>query len=126
MARPKEFDEHEVIGKALELFQRQGYDATSVRDLQEQTGLSSSSLYAAFGGKEQLFLRALKVWREVARNVVESISTLKLPLGVEAGIAVVFLAIYLDRLTAALGRPGDFPSSLRSLLKQRRETQKTA
>ena len=62
----------------------------------------------------------------LGKDVVESISTLRLPLGVEAGVAVVFLAIYLDRLTAALGRPGDFPSSLRSLLKQRRETQKTA
>src|SRR5690625_340489 len=62
----------------------------------------------------------------LGKDVVESISTLRLPLGVEAGVAVVFLAIYLDRLTAALGRPGDFPSSLRSLLRQRRETQKTA
>src|SRR5690625_2607528 len=62
----------------------------------------------------------------LGKDVVSSISTLKLPLGVEAGIAVVFLAIYLDRLTAALGRPGDFSTSLRSLLKQRRATEKTA
>lgn len=62
----------------------------------------------------------------LGKDVVESISTLKLPLGVEAGIAVVFLAIYLDRLTAALGRPDDYPTSLRALLKKQRATEKAA
>ena len=32
MARPKEYDEREVVAKAVELFQRKGYDAASVRD----------------------------------------------------------------------------------------------
>lgn len=88
MARPKEFDEHEVIAKALELFQRQGYDATSVRDLQEQTGLSSSSLYAAFGGKEQLFLRALEAHAAVERQTF--LEQLRAPGGLRRNVKAVF------------------------------------
>jgi TetR/AcrR family transcriptional repressor of nem operon len=70
MARPKEFDEQEVVAKAVELFQRKGYGATSVRDLLEETGLSSSSLYATFGGKEQLFLDALQAHAVLERQTL--------------------------------------------------------
>lgn len=70
MARPKEFDEQEVVAKAVELFQRKGYDATSVRDLLEHTGLSSSSLYATFGGKQELFLHALEAHTVLERQTL--------------------------------------------------------
>lgn len=62
----------------------------------------------------------------LGKDVVEGISALKLDLGVEAGVAVVFLAIYLDRLTAALGRPNDYTTSLRALLKKRNSANQTA
>lgn len=88
MARPKEFDEREVVAKAVELFQRQGYGATSVRDILDQTGLSSSSLYAAFGGKEQLFLRALKAHAAVERRTLEE--QLTAPGGLKANVRAVF------------------------------------
>ena len=52
--------------------------------------------------------------------VVQAISTLDLPLGVEAGLGVVILAVFLDRVTAALGNPGDYKTSLVALLKRRR------
>ena len=52
--------------------------------------------------------------------VVQAISTLDLPLGVEAGLGVVILAVFLDRLTAALGNPGDYKTSLVALVKRRR------
>ena len=52
--------------------------------------------------------------------VVQAISTLDLPLGVEAGLGVVILAVFLDRVTAALGNPGDYRTSLVALLKRRR------
>lgn len=73
MARPKEFNEHEVITKAVELFRRQGYGATSVRDLLSHTGISSSSLYGAFGGKEALYLRALAAHAEVERTELNAL-----------------------------------------------------
>ncbi|GAA1483223.1 ABC transporter permease [Brachybacterium fresconis] len=52
--------------------------------------------------------------------VVQAISTLDLPLGVEAGLGVVALAVFLDRVTAALGNPGDYKTSLIALAKRRR------
>ncbi len=52
--------------------------------------------------------------------VVQAISTLDLPLGVEAGLGVVILAVFLDRVTAALGNPGDYKTSLVALVKRRR------
>ncbi|APX32805.1 glycine/betaine ABC transporter [Brachybacterium sp. P6-10-X1] len=52
--------------------------------------------------------------------VVQAISTLDLPLGVEAGLGVVALAVFLDRVTAALGNPGDYKGSLIATFKRRR------
>lgn len=60
MARPREFDTTEVIDEALQLFWRQGYEGTSLNDLLAATGLTKSSLYAAFGNKEDLFYRVVE------------------------------------------------------------------
>lgn len=68
MARPKEFDHRSAVRKAAALFSRQGYEATSVRDLLTELGLSSSSLYGAFGGKEELFMEALAEHAEMERE----------------------------------------------------------
>ena len=51
----------------------------------------------------------------LGKEVVQAISTQNLPLGVEAGLGVVILAVYLDRLTAALGNPGEYRTSLLAL-----------
>lgn len=59
MARPREFDETEVLRRALGAFWARGYDATSVEHLVEATGLGRASLYGAFGDKEQLFRRVV-------------------------------------------------------------------
>ncbi|WP_068257359.1 ABC transporter permease [Janibacter corallicola] len=48
----------------------------------------------------------------LGKEVVSSISTLDIPQGVEAGLGVVVLAVFLDRLTAALGNPGEYKGSL--------------
>ncbi|MFF4219389.1 MULTISPECIES: TetR/AcrR family transcriptional regulator [Streptomyces] len=66
MARPRQFDEDRVISAAMETFWRQGYEGTSTRDLCESTGLGPSSLYNSFGGKRQLYLRALERYYETA------------------------------------------------------------
>lgn len=60
MARPREFDEEEVLDHALDVFWRRGYTATSIEDLTTATGLGRGSLYAAFGDKEALFLTCLR------------------------------------------------------------------
>jgi TetR/AcrR family transcriptional regulator, transcriptional repressor for nem operon len=59
MARPREFDEAVVLDAAVESFWSRGYEATSVRDLIEATGLTGASLYNAFGDKRALFRTAL-------------------------------------------------------------------
>ena len=55
----------------------------------------------------------------LGKEVVQSIATLDRPQGIEAGLGVVIIAIYLDRLTASLGRPGDYPHSLLGRLRSR-------
>jgi TetR/AcrR family transcriptional repressor of nem operon len=59
MPRSPTFDNHYVLDQATEVFWRRGYHATSVRDLVRATGLQPGSLYAAFGGKRQLFQQVL-------------------------------------------------------------------
>jgi len=60
MARPREFDEDHVLDRALHVFWDKGYDAASLADLQEATGLTKSSLYKAFESKEGLFRRVVE------------------------------------------------------------------
>jgi AcrR family transcriptional regulator len=60
MARPREFDEEEVLQAALRLFWEKGYEGTSLSDLMEATRLTKSSLYKAFGNKEGLFWRVVE------------------------------------------------------------------
>lgn len=59
MARPREFDEEAVLDAAAQCFWSRGYEATSVRDLIENTGLTGASLYNAFGDKRALYQKAL-------------------------------------------------------------------
>jgi AcrR family transcriptional regulator len=60
MARPREFDEDDVLDRALATFWEHGYEGTSIDDLVAATGLGRASLYGAFGDKEQIFARALE------------------------------------------------------------------
>ena len=54
----------------------------------------------------------------LGKEVVDAIGTLNLAQGVEAGLGVVILAVFLDRLTAALGSPGDYQGSLMHLVQK--------
>lgn len=57
--RPREFDEDAAVRQAMELFWERGYTATSIQDLVDALGVQRGSIYAAFGSKEALLLRAL-------------------------------------------------------------------
>ncbi|WP_191888921.1 TetR/AcrR family transcriptional regulator [Streptomyces mutabilis] len=59
MARTKEFDPDAALQSALELFWRRGYEATSVADLVEHLGIGRASIYATFGSKHELYLKAM-------------------------------------------------------------------
>ena len=68
MPRPRQFDTEDVLLKAMDLFWRRGYQATSMQNLAACMGLGSGSIYNEFGDKHGLFVRALqhydKVWRK--------------------------------------------------------------
>lgn len=49
-----------VLDAAMLLFWEQGYEATSLAQLRAATGLSSASLYGAFGSKEGLFKQVVE------------------------------------------------------------------
>jgi TetR/AcrR family transcriptional repressor of nem operon len=59
MSRTKQYDRQNVLRKAAQQFWRRGFDATSMSDLVEATGLNSASMYKEFGNKEGLFENAL-------------------------------------------------------------------
>ena len=64
MARPREFDEAAVLDAATDCFWRDGYEATSVRDLAARMGIAGTSLYNAFGDKRSLFRDVLQRYAE--------------------------------------------------------------
>lgn len=58
--RPRTFDIDHALDQALHVFWKQGFQDASMHDLTAATGLSKPSLYAAFGDKEALYLKALE------------------------------------------------------------------
>ncbi|MFF8279195.1 TetR/AcrR family transcriptional regulator [Streptomyces lateritius] len=59
MARSKEFDPDAALQAALELFWRRGYEATTMSDLVEHLGIGRASIYATFGNKHALYMKAM-------------------------------------------------------------------
>jgi TetR/AcrR family transcriptional repressor of nem operon len=71
VARPREFDEEEVLRAARQQFWSTGYAATTMDAIAEVSGLGKGSLYGAFGGKRELFLR---VFDGYCREIVDAVS----------------------------------------------------
>jgi TetR/AcrR family transcriptional repressor of nem operon len=59
MPRPREFELFDVLDRATRLFWQRGYGGTSLNDLERAMGIGRTSIYAAFGGKESLFLQVI-------------------------------------------------------------------
>jgi AcrR family transcriptional regulator len=64
MARPRLFEEAEVLDRAMDVFWRHGYDGASMAELTKAMGLNSPSIYAAFGSKRGLFDAVLARYRD--------------------------------------------------------------
>ena len=64
----KQFDDAEVLEKAMQAFWARGYEATSIQDLVDCMGLNRGSIYAAFGDKRSLFLKALQHYETYHRR----------------------------------------------------------
>ena len=101
--RPREFDTEEAIESAMGVFWSSGYHATSLPELLEATNLSRGSLYAAFGDKHGLFLRALD------RYIADSLTRLDAELDPRKdaleGLRAC-LARYVERTSGVAGKRG--------------------
>lgn len=64
MGRPREFDETSALDQVVQQFWARGFEATSVRDLAAATRIGTTSLYNAFGDKNQIFRSALEQYSE--------------------------------------------------------------
>ena len=60
----KHFDPDAALDTVVRLFWRQGVAMTGIQDVVTATGLNRSSLYATFGGKQELYLAALRRYQE--------------------------------------------------------------
>lgn len=60
--RPRAFDKTQALERAMEVFWQKGFEASSMTDLTRAMEIGATSLYAAFGSKEQLFREALAVY----------------------------------------------------------------
>ncbi|PAY09061.1 TetR family transcriptional regulator [Bradyrhizobium sp. UFLA03-84] len=101
--RPRSFDEDAAVERAMGVFWSRGYHATALPDLLRATKLSRGSLYAAFGDKHSLFLRALDCYIDDAVTRIDiELDPRKDPVdGLRA-----YLAGYVDRTSGAHGRRG--------------------
>jgi len=57
-----QFDRREVIDKSIELFWKNGFNASSMQQIVNATGLKPGSIYHSFGNKEALFREALECY----------------------------------------------------------------
>jgi TetR/AcrR family transcriptional repressor of nem operon len=64
MARPREFDEEEALGRVMRVFWDQGYQGSTFTDLTQAADVRKQSLYGVFGDKRTLFLKSLALYRD--------------------------------------------------------------
>ncbi|QSB07087.1 TetR/AcrR family transcriptional regulator [Natronoglycomyces albus] len=103
--RPRSFDSEHVLQKATELFWRHGYDATSVKALTEALGIRTSSLYASFGDKRQLFETILERYQTYGQHVADQAFD-------RAANAYEAIESYLRALTVEYADPSHPPGCL--------------
>lgn len=119
--RPIAFSPDEAASAAMQVFWARGYNAASTRDLLEAMHISRSSLYQAFGNKEQLFLEALRRYREgligrlgrrlaAAPSAMAFLEALFRETADEAGGERAALGCLIFNSATELGQRGDLPS----------------
>src|SRR3981189_1301485 len=78
--RPRAYQPEVALGKALDLFRKEGFAATSLDDLSAATGMNRPSLYGAFGDKRELYIKSYESYRDRARQRMGEVFSVDLPL----------------------------------------------
>src|SRR6201997_2356831 len=95
--RPRAYQPEIALGKALDLFRKDGFAATSLDDLSAATGMNRPSLYGAFGDKRELYIKSYARYRADARAAMQEIFRDEMPIRKRlARIYAVALDIYLS------------------------------
>jgi AcrR family transcriptional regulator len=95
--RPRAYEPEAALSKALDLFRKDGFAATSLDDLSAATGMNRPSLYGAFGDKRELYIKAYARYRADARAAMADIFRTELPIRKRLQrIFAVALDIYLS------------------------------
>lgn len=105
MARPREFNVDTALERAMDIFWSKGYEATSLDDLCEVTGLSRSSFYATFGSKRSLLLQSVD--RYVEQRNPKLAAILAQPLPIHDAFAALARQ-FIDQIVSGPGRRGCF------------------
>ena len=78
--RPRSYDPEEALTRAMESFWESGFAGTSLDDLSAATGMNRPSLYAAFGDKKAIYLKALETFADSLRAALRNIEKAEMPL----------------------------------------------
>jgi AcrR family transcriptional regulator len=78
--RPRAYEPDVALGKALDLFRKGGFAATSLDDLSAATGMNRPSLYGAFGDKRELYIKSYARYRVDARAAMIEIFRGEIPI----------------------------------------------
>ena len=105
IGRPREFDTDDALSKILDVFWAKGFEGSSMSDLEAATGLRKGSLYAAFGDKRAMYLKALALYDKTAIDAgVEVLSGA----GPAEQRISTFLQLAIDAVTILKDRRGCF------------------
>ena len=74
MSRTKEFDQEQALDAAMHLFWKQGYEATSIQELVDATGVQRQSLYDTFGSKHEMFLQSLLRYQALGEHQLSNLT----------------------------------------------------
>ena len=95
--RPRAYQPDVALGRALDLFRKDGFAATSLDDLSAATGMNRPSLYGAFGDKRALYIKSYQRYRDDARAAMIDIFREEMPIRQRLQkIYAVALDIYLS------------------------------
>lgn len=103
MARPLSFDPEQALDRAMHLFWRDGFAQVSIQAITDALGINRPSLYATFGDKEALFLKALQAYR--ARYPGRALDAMKSARPGRAALVALFEAVR-DAYTEPGSPPG--------------------